>query len=385
VAHRVITKEHTHMRTTKIRALVGLGAVGAATLALGVVTPAEADYAPALTDVVGVGGDTPQYDLDFLADGDATGNAGYNSASLVNKLVSFDATADANGRTAYVNGSASLLNPTIVFRAGTKAIQRPQSTGAAYTLIAADTAHVVDFIRAGVLPTSVQQAAVPGGLHVVQLGTDSLITVTATTSNAPATLSITDLLNIYTGAVTDWHTLNASAPVGSTIVPLLPPSSSVINKTLLADLKTANGNVAPTLAATVRTVEQNDPSVITGLSATEKPNAIVTFSQGRLNLFNNGYFQNPATVFPGGSVITPGVKAEAGYTSALVHYVVFRQSDTAAGVLPPWQPGSTKNWIQTLFSAATGTPYLKSPAGQALIASSGITPAYSDLGVVSFG
>jgi hypothetical protein len=373
------------MRTTKFRALVGLGALGAATLALGLVTPAEADYAPSLTDVVGVGGDTPQYDLDFIADGDATGNAGYNSANLVNKLVSFDATADANGRTAYLNSSASLLNPTIVFRAGTKPVQRPQSTGAAYTLIAADTGHVVDFIRAGALPTAAQQAVVPGGLHVVKLGTDSLVTVTATTSNAPATLTITDLLAIYKGTITDWHDLNPSAPIGSTIVPLLPPTSSVINKTLLADLKVANGGTAPTLAATVRTVEQNDPTVITGLSATEKPNAIVSFSQGRLNLYNSGYFQNPSTVFPGGAVITPGVKVELGYSSPLVHYVVFRQSDTAAGALPNWQPGSTKNWIQTLFSDPAGTPYVKSPAGQALLATSGITPAYDDLGVVSAG
>ena len=75
---------------------------GVATLA----TPsAFADYAPSKGDVVGVGSDTLQYMVDFLADGDAYGDTGYNQLGNKNKLVSFDATADANARLAYgVNG-----------------------------------------------------------------------------------------------------------------------------------------------------------------------------------------------------------------------------------------------------------------------------------------
>ena len=62
--------------------------------------------------------------------------------------------------------------------------------------------------------------------------------------------------------------------------------------------------------------------------------------------------------------------------------MVFRQSDTTDA---PWQPGSTKNWVQTLFSDPSGSPFFKKSAGQALLDAAGITPAYSDLGNVSSG
>src|ERR1035441_7059476 len=96
---------------------------------------AWADYGPQPGDVVGVGGDTPQYALQFVADGDYNGDAGFNSAGAYNRLVTFNATADANGRSAYTNsvttGAASTpLNPTDVLRAGTFPVQRVQSSGA---------------------------------------------------------------------------------------------------------------------------------------------------------------------------------------------------------------------------------------------------------------
>ncbi|MHA4875776.1 hypothetical protein, partial [Enterococcus faecium] len=75
------------------------------------------------TDVVGVGSDTLQYNLDFLADGDVSGDLGYNASNNVNKLVSIDSTADTNGRASYQNGSTAAapkpLNPSVVLRAGT--------------------------------------------------------------------------------------------------------------------------------------------------------------------------------------------------------------------------------------------------------------------------
>ncbi len=79
------------MRSINKRAIVVAG-VGALALSLGLAAPAVADYGPSGTDVVGVGGDTPQYDVDFGADGDIGGDLGYNAANNVNKLVNFDAT-----------------------------------------------------------------------------------------------------------------------------------------------------------------------------------------------------------------------------------------------------------------------------------------------------
>jgi ABC-type phosphate transport system substrate-binding protein len=386
------------VRSINKRAVVIAG-VGALALSLGLAAPALADYGPSGTDVVGVGGDTPQYDVDFGADGDISGDLGYNAANNVNKLVNFDATADANGRTSYLNGSTLAApkagNPTIVLRAGTAPVQRPQSTGAGIAAINADTGAVskIDYVRVGRLPTAAEQATAAshgwGFLHVVQLGTDTLRIAANSTTNAPAGLSTAELISIYSGSVTKWNQLSGNSGGSSdTIIPLIAPSTSVINTTLLADLKAANGGVAITLGSNVQTVEQNDPSAITASSA--PADTIIAFSTARLNLWNTGYFHNPATVFPGGPSLTPGIQLLAGtapdsaaaYSSTLTHYVLFRQSDTTDA---PWQPGSTKNWVQALFSDPSGSPFFKKSAGQALLTAAGITAAYSDLGNVSSG
>jgi len=345
---------------------------------------------------------TPRYDVDFGFDGDTNGNLGYNAANNVNKAVSIDATADANGRTGYLNGSSLAspknLNPTVVLRAGTNPVQRPQSTSAGIAALNADTGaiHQIDFVRVGRLPTAAEQAKAAangwGYLHVVQLGTDNLeVAVNSPTTNAPAGLSAAELVNIYSGTITKWNQLPGNAAGSAdTIIPLIPPTTSVINTTFLAALKAANGGVAVVLSSSVQTVEQNDPTAITGLG-TSAADAIVPFSQARLNLWNSTYFHDPTVVFPGGPALVPHISLLSGtpgdanpaYASPLVHYVIFRNSDATDA---PWQPGSTKNWVQTLFSDTTGgTPFFKKSAGQALLASAGITPAYSDLGNVSAG
>jgi ABC-type phosphate transport system substrate-binding protein len=385
-------------RSKTTRAAVGLAVTVGLVAAL--VGTAQADYAPSGTDVVGVGGETPQYNLDFAADGDIVGDLGYNAANNVNKLISIDATGDSNGRASYANGSTAaspkVLNPTVVLRAGSSPIPRPATTGAGYSALLADTGSPaqINFIRAANLPTAAnQQAAANNGwgyLHVVQIGTDPLEIVGSTSSNAPAGLSVQQLLGIYTGVYTKWNQLPGNAAgSGNTIIPLLPPNGSSISKLLLADLKTANGGTTPVLSSSVLTVEQNDPGAIT--TASSPNDAIVPFSLGRLNLWNSGYFRNPATPFPGGAVLTPGVKTLAGtttdtnaaYTNINGLYVVFRQSDASSST--PFQPGSTKNWIQALFSDPAGSPFFKRASGQALVAAAGAIPGYNDLGNVSAG
>ena len=378
--------------------LAGFLATGAS---LGVAAAAFADYAPQPGDVVGVGGDTPQYALSFGADGDYLGDAGFNAAGAYNRLVTFNATADANGRSAYANGSTEAspinLNPTVVLRAGTFPVQRVSSSGAAISALLADTGAtpVINFIGSSSLPSSAQQTTASnnkwGYLHVVQIGKDSVQIAAATSTNAPAGLSIQDLLGIYTGVYTKWNQIPGNSTGSSdTIIPLIPPSSSAIYKALLADLKTANGNVTPVLSG-VLTVEQNDPSAIT--SATNPKDAIVPFSAARLALWNDGYFHNPNTVFPGSNTaLSPGVSLLAGplvtgdagnsvWSSAVNDYVIFRQSDAASST--PFEPGGSLNFVQTLFSDPSGpTPYFDTAAGQALIAASGVTPYYADLGNV---
>src|ERR1700728_3581083 len=151
-------------RTLKL-GLVAATALSAAVPLLAA-QPAYADYAPAKGGVGGVGADTLQYMIDFAADGDAYGDPGYNSAGNHNKLANFDSTADGNARLAYgvdggqagqatctpgTGGTAGtgnatstnagvpcVLNPTIVLRAGTQPVQRPNGSGGGFTAISGD-------------------------------------------------------------------------------------------------------------------------------------------------------------------------------------------------------------------------------------------------------
>ena len=392
--------------------LMRVAVIGAAAAAFPLLGASQAfgDYAPQPGDVVGIGGDTPQYAVDFALNGDAVGDAGFDQQATVNRVVSFFATPDSNGRSAYTNSvttgvASTSLFPTDVLRAGTTPTPRVSSSGNAITALLADTGTTeqINFISSASEPTAAQQSAAQtdgwGYLHVVRIATDSVQIVADNTTNAPPGLSAAELLGIYTGQYTTWNALPGNSG-GSTdaILPLLPPSGSSINKTFLADLKTANGGTAPTLAGTVKTVEQNDPNAIT--AASTPADAIIPFSAGRLNLWNSSYFHSPNSgtwLLPQNlPVLTPGVKFLNGttpdsgsggtaYASPISDYVIFRQSD--ASLATPLEPGGTKNWVQTLFSnpSAPTTPFFARATGQTLLQAAGVTPAYSDLGDVSSG
>jgi PBP superfamily domain len=390
------------MRKRKTR-ILRLGLVGAAAVTLPVVWAGQAfaDYAPQPNDIVGVGGDTPQFAVDFALNGDTSGDLGFDSTATVNRVVDFDATADGNARSAYTNsvttGAASVaLNPTDVLRAGDVPVQRVQSSGAAISALLADTAspETINYVFSASLPTAAQQTAAGTDgwtyLHVVQIGTDSVQVAADTTTNAPAGLSAADLVGIYKGTYTTWNAIpgNSSGST-ATILPEIPPSGSSIFKTFTAALKAANGGTAVTLGSDVKTVEQNDPTAITASSS--PANAIVPFSQARLNLWNDGYFHTPATVFPGSATpLTPGVSLLGGavpgggtsYTSAITDYIIYRQSDAADAT--PLEPGGTRNWVKSLFSDPSGpAPFFDLGPTQTLLTASGITPAYVDLGNVN--
>lgn len=367
---------------------LGLGAGLTTALVLSAGT-AHADLAPTRTDVVGVGSDTVQNIANFLADGDTSGTPGYNSAGNINRLVSFDATPDANDRAGYLNGStnASLkpLTPTIVFRAGTNPVQRPNGSGAGISALLADkgSSEVINWVRSSRLPTDAeQQTAINngwGGLHVVKIATDDLKIAAATTTNAPAALTAAQLVSIYQCTATQWTAVGGTS--ATTILPLVPQTGSGTRSTFLNDLKAANGGTAVTLGACVQTVEENDPTSITGSSA--PADTIAPFSSGRLALYNAGYFKDPTKVFGVAPVtVSPGIALLTGsgtYSNTRGLFITYRDSDTASTT--PFQPGGTKNWVQTLFANSGGTtPFVASSAGQADIASAGSTPTYLDCG-----
>lgn len=390
------------MRITRPLAVGATCALGLA-LTLGS-TPAFADYGPQAGDIVGVGSDTVQNIGNFLTDGDTVGDAGYNNAGNVNRFVSVDATADANDRAVYAKGGASPLKTTAILRAGTSPVQRPNGSGAGINALLADTAatETINFVRMSRFPKTTEQTTAVnngwGGLHAVKVATDDLVMAANGASTNAVAVTGADLVNIYKCTTTDWNTLNPAAPVGSTIIPLIPQSGSGTGDSFRADLATFNGGTAVTLGACVQTVEENDPSSITGLGATAA-NAIAPFSSGRKKLFDNGYFKDPATAFPGGAALTSGLQLLYGgqtagscaapvlnqsvaYCNTRGLFVVWRQNDST--ITTPWQPGSTRNWVKTLFWTGTTTkPFVQTSGGQALIAQAGVTPTYVDCGVLT--
>jgi ABC-type phosphate transport system substrate-binding protein len=382
-----------------MRRITRFGIVGAGTLALavGLVSPAFADYAPSTGDVVGVGSDTVQNMMDFVADGDLSTNpsfedSGFNTAGGVNKLVSFDATPDANDRAGYLNGSANgalkALNPTIVLRAGSSPIQRPNGSGAGIAALLADTGtpEKINFVRSSRAPKASEEATMVSNqstdLHTVEISTDPLeIAYASASSNIPtAGLSIAQLKLIYNCTDTKWNQVGGTST--DTIIPLIPQASSGTRNTFLMDVF---GDQNATPGGCVQTVEENDPTSITGAST--PADAIAPFSAGRLALYNTSYFLNPATAFPAATPVAAGIKLQAGCTAASgndnctgASPVTRNASDggvDAAATHPAFVTGSTVNWAKTLF---VGPNSYVAVNGQPDIAAAGGVPLYADKG-----
>jgi ABC-type phosphate transport system substrate-binding protein len=378
---------------------VGGAAVAVAALSLGFAVPASADIAPSSTDVVGVGSDTVQNIANFLADGDpSVASSGINSTVSKNRLFSFDATPDANDRAGYLNGSASgtvgtppvsllkPLTPTIVLRAGSSPVLRPNGSGSGIAALLADpTGTSINYVRSSRLPTSPELTAANAGvngLHVIKIATDALKVAAANITNAPLTLSAVQLVGIYECTTTDWGTVGGTA--GQVPIPLIPQTGSGTRNTFLADLQTAKGATPLALGTCVQTVEENDPAAITAATTQATPpvlspaNAIAPFSEGRNNLYASGYFHNPAVAFPGGVALTSGITMKGGYVNTRGLFIAFRDRDKTSAT--PWQPGATQNWVQALFLNPAGIPFVNSTDGKAAIAAGGSTPAYTDCG-----
>lgn len=390
-------------RTIKI----GTGLVAALTAGM-LMYPgsAYADYAPTSGDVVGVGSDTLQQLGDFVADGDFTGNVGYNTAGNKNKFISIDATADANTRLAYGTGGLGdkvtalcapgtgtsvgtggananhadapcTLNPTVQLRAGKSPVQRPNGSGAGYNLLKADT----NASGVGLGYVDFSRASAPRGANPlfdsVTVGTDPLAILTSTTTNAVA-LSAAQLNSIYACTVTTWNDPSLGGTSATTIKPLLPQIGSGTRSSFLSAIGLA------TPGACVQNVEENDPEAIDASGAAA--DAIEPMSGGRLNLFLGklsdgttngvgGYFKDPSCPFPstesGTSVpacqgatatLAPNVKlwttgTPASGTLFNVNrnlYFYFRHADINS--TKKFQPGGSLNWVRTMLYNPCATP-----------------------------
>ena len=266
---------------------------------------AAADYGPQPGDIVGVGGDTPQFALQFAPTATTLGDAGFNAAGAVQPAGHVQRHCGRQRPGAYTqqchdrrhrrppSTRPTCCGPAPSRCSGSRAAVPPSPRSLADT-----GCHRDDQLHLQCQPAD-GRAAGPGGdqrlgfLHVVQIGTDSVRSRRTAPHERPGRLvDYGAALHLHGHG----HQVEPACPGNSggsadTIIPLIPPSSSSIYKTLIADLTTANGGTAPTLSTSVKTVEQNDPTVITGAST--PADAIVPFSAARLNLWNDGYFHNP--------------------------------------------------------------------------------------------
>ncbi|WP_407344674.1 substrate-binding domain-containing protein [Pengzhenrongella phosphoraccumulans] len=259
------------MKRTKVATVAAVLLTGAISLAGA--SSASADFAPQTRDVVGVGSDTIQYALNYAADGvkiGATFSPGYNSSANA-RLVSFNAlnpsvpTSDAN------------IHDTITLKSGTTPIVRPDGSGAGKALLFGATNNTaVDFARSS---SALSAAEVTASLKAYPFGLDKLaIAVSAQATNAPAAISLAQVVSIYSGAVTNWNQIGGSAGV---IVPMIPQAGSGTRSFFEAQLKAANGGTAVVLGSSVVAVQEHDPSVFTA-----SPNAVAPFSIGRAGFAN---------------------------------------------------------------------------------------------------
>jgi phosphate transport system substrate-binding protein len=300
------------MKRTKGSILAG--AVLAGVLAAAVASPAQADPTPQSRDIVGVGSDTSETVMNYAADGknvSGVQNLGYNATSNA-RLVSFDATGSS----------------TIVLKTGTTAITRPNGSGAGKALLyGASNNTTINFARSSSGPSAAENSA---GLWHVPFAVDGLKMATASTSNAPASLTVAQLVGIYNGTYTNWNQLGGTS---GTITPMLPQSGSGTRSFFLAQLKAANGNVDVVLAGSVVSVQEHDSAPVAASA-----NAVAPFSTARY------------------ATASSGIKLEGGFSAERAIYNVVRQADL------------TKPWFGAVFGE---DGFLCSGAGYAVVAAAG--------------
>ncbi|AJR18217.1 hypothetical protein GUY44_26660 [Pimelobacter simplex] len=273
-----------------------LGGVLVATLATASViagnAPAHAAYTadaddttftPVTGDLIGAGSDTSQHALKLLAD---TWNGQTPAPGF--KIATYAATS---------GGDLNLPGGTTIVR--------PNGSGAGKSrLYGPNNAAEIDFARSS---SSLNAAEGDAGLKQIPFAVDTLKTAVSglVTSNAPASISVEDLVKIYNGTYTKWNQVPGGTSTAD-IVPMLPQDGSGTLSFFLDQLKAANGGTAVSLAGTVVRVQEHDDTQIKS-----NPNAIAPFSVGRAGLLGNT------------------LRVEGGFSKQRALYNVVRGSDVA--------------------------------------------------------
>lgn len=244
------------------------GAIVATTaLTAGLASPAGAaptiydpTFVPGATDLVGVGSDTSEIVMNYLAEGHG-GMSGFNTGKTTGRVASFAAGIDP---------------PTIVLREGLAPITRPNGSGnGKKTLYGTTNIPDVNFARSS---SSLNSAEVSAGLKQYAFAVDGMkLAVSKSATNAPSAVTANDMVKIYDGTYDTWSDLpgyDGPAPAAA-IKPLVPQSGSGTYSFFVDQLKAANGGNTVNISGNAETQEHSDVDI------KDDPNAIAPFSTAR--------------------------------------------------------------------------------------------------------
>jgi ABC-type phosphate transport system substrate-binding protein len=214
----------------------------------------------------------------------------------------------------------------------------PNGSSAGISCLNADSTGQVDFARSSRGPKTGETTNLDFWAYAI--GAVDWVKFAGT--HAPTTLTPTQLIDIYTCSasthnpiISDWHTVNPSAPVGSTIVKYAPQTGSgtysFFNSNVLNG-NTIDANCGPTHLSTF--LEEHDAR---GVTTASFPNAIYAFDYARWTAQSKGFeadLRNTATlgaingVTPSASTVnTAGTFVDSRYVYNVVRHDSHPTSD----------------------------------------------------------
>lgn len=279
------------MSLRKILSSAVAAALAGSALTLATSVPAHAAYTAdpddatfgdiASADVIGGGSDTSQHALKLLADAwnaDHASEAGF-------RFITYAATA--GGVPQPTSGSTETVPMP-----GATETSRPNGSGAGKgKLYGANEVLEMDFARSSSAQSS---AETTGDLRHVPFALDTLVMVTSggVPTNAPASLTRTQVWRIYSGQWTTWNQVNAGL-ANEAIVAYRPQDGSGTLSFFKGQMDAEAAAQGTTFAwgPNVQVSQEHDPAPITG-----NKNAIAPFSKGRASLVQGTH---PLTVETG--------------------------------------------------------------------------------------
>jgi ABC-type phosphate transport system substrate-binding protein len=290
------------VRNRKIRLALVAGAAVAAMIAAAIPAGAIPDTGPTIltgneNSVAGVGSDTsywmmsgisPQYNVNTTKNTDGD----YVTQVPPVNVAPFPAGAYVPDD-AVVGGPYTWTSLTTTGGACGGGTTPPNGSSAGITCLNADTTGQVDFARSSRGPKTGETSTMDFWAYAI----GAVDWVKFPGSHAPTSLTPTQLIDIYTCSasthqpiISDWHTVNSSAPVGSTIKKYAPQTSSGTYSFFNSNVLNGNTIDANCDASHLSTfLEEHDAR---GVTTASFPNAIYAFDWARWSAQSKGYEAN---------------------------------------------------------------------------------------------